>query len=109
MNDAKWIDDVKADDLPAQYAEMVTLVGVKVTMILADYYKKTPFYFVGMEKIIEKKKKEYIIANFKGNNHSQLARETGYSSRWVYDIIEAHYKTKRSQPGLFDEPEDEEG
>lgn len=103
MNDAKWVKDIKPEDLPAQYAEMVALVGVEVTMTLADYYKKQPFYFVGLEQLIEKKKKEYIIANFKGDNHGQLARETGYSSRWIYDIIEVHYKTKRSQPGLFDE------
>ena len=102
MNDAKWIEDVRPDDLPPQYAEMVALVGVEVTMILADYYKKQPFYFVGLEKIIEKKKKEYIIANFKGDNHGKLARETNYSLQWVYKIIEAHYKTKRSQPSLFE-------
>ncbi len=102
MIEAKWIKDVRPEDMPHQYDDMVTLIGIEATMKLADYYKKQPFYFVGLERLIEKKKKEYIVSNFTGDNHGKLARETGYSSRWVYEIIENHYAAKRNQPGLFD-------
>lgn len=83
----EWLKDLKKEDLPAQYHEMVDLVGIENTLKLAEKFPKQPFYFIGLEAVKEKKKKEYIRKNFKGNNHKDLARATGYSERWVYEIL----------------------
>lgn len=82
-----WLNDITAKDLPEQYHEMVALIGVENTLKLAEKFPKQPFYFIGLEVVIEKKKKEYIRKKFDGSNHKELARATGYSERWVYEIL----------------------
>ncbi len=94
-----WLDDITAKDLPAQYHEMVELIGVENTLKLAEKYPKQPFYFIGLETVMEKKKKDYIRKKFNGSNHKELARATGYSERWVYDILKGEKDDK--QPELF--------
>ena len=83
----EWLKELKKEDLPEQYHEMVDLIGIENTLKLAEKFPKQPFYFIGLEGVIEKKKKEYIHKNFNGHNHKELARATGYSLRWVYEIL----------------------
>ncbi|OGC00126.1 hypothetical protein A2V82_16440 [candidate division KSB1 bacterium RBG_16_48_16] len=97
----KWLDDIKAKDLPEQYHEMAEAIGVENTLKLAKMYPKQVFYFVGLDAIEEKKKKEYIRKKFNGSNHKELAKATDYSERWVYEILKPEKEDK--QAGLFDE------
>ncbi len=99
----EWIKDLKTEELPEQYQEMATLIGLENTIILAAYYGKSGVYFPSLDGVIQAKKKEYIIKNSKGDNQRELARATGYSVRWVYEVIEAHRRSQRSgQKKLFD-------
>jgi len=82
-----WLDDLKIEDLPERYREMADLIGVDNTLKLAEKYPKQGFYFIGLQKVIIDKKAEYIRKNFNGANHKDLARATGYSERWVYEIL----------------------
>jgi len=97
MND--WLDGISIEDLPPQYREMAEIVGLENTLKLAEHFGKSGFYFRSLEPLIARKKEEYIRKNFNGRNHRELARRTGYSERWVYEIL----KRKEEQPDMFTE------
>jgi len=82
-----WIKAIEKHELPAKYAEMSDIIGIENTIKLAEHFGKDGFYFKSIEKIITKKKEEYIRNNFTGNNHTELARATGYSTRWIYEVL----------------------
>lgn len=82
-----WIDELKIEDLPDKYREMARIVGIENTIKLAEHFGKDGFYFKSIEKLITKKKEKYIRSNFTGDNHTALAKATGYSPRWIYEIL----------------------
>src|SRR5574337_747505 len=129
-----WLHDVKIEELPQQYQDIVRYIGLENTIKLAEYYSKMGFYFaeikpgkplsadyqemtkqigientlrlaryfrgsavyfVGLAETIRIKKREYIIRNFAGNNHKELARATQYSEQWIYEILWEEQKKKR--------------
>jgi Mor family transcriptional regulator len=92
-----WFDDLRPEDLPERYREMAGLVGVENTLRLADHYAKQNVYFIGLEDLIARKKKEYIFRNFDGANHKELARATGYSERWVYEVLKNGKDDRQSE------------
>ena len=83
----EWIREIKPDELPEHYQQLEKLVGMENTLKLAGFYNKQGFYFSGLDELIRKKKREYIIKNFNGKNHKELARITEYSEQWVYEIL----------------------
>ncbi|GIL19505.1 MAG: hypothetical protein DWB56_14820 [Candidatus Jettenia sp.] len=83
----KWLDEIDVSELPRHYQEMVRLIGIENTIKLIEHFGKMPFYFISLDGFIREKKKQYIIKNFTGNNHHELARVTGYSLAWVYEIL----------------------
>ncbi|GAB4485952.1 MAG: hypothetical protein OHK006_13000 [Thermodesulfovibrionales bacterium] len=82
-----WLDDLRIEDLPETYREMAGIIGLGHTLKLAQHYTKQGFYFRDLDEIVSRKKAEYIRAHFNGCNHRELARATGYSERWVYEIL----------------------
>lgn len=82
-----WLDNLKTEDLPDKYREMANIVGIENTIKLAEHFGKDGFYFKSIEKLITKKKEEYIRNNFCGDNHPELAKATGYSTRWIYEVL----------------------
>lgn len=83
----EWLKEIKLEELPRQYQEMAEVVGLEATIKLAEYFGKIPVYFPSLEGVIRAKKEEYIMKNFKGDNHEELARDTDYSLVWIYEII----------------------
>lgn len=98
-----WLDDITVEDLPESYQEMAGLIGIENTLKLAAHYCKQGFYFLGLEPLIQRKKEAYIRRHFTGGNHGELARGTGYSERWVYEILK-NGKTDERQHELFEQP-----
>lgn len=99
----EWIKDLKPEELPEQYQEIARLIGLDNTIILAAYYGKSGVYFPSLDGVIAAKKREYITKNFKGDNHKELARATGYSEVWVYEILKKGKLSRQSgQKKLFD-------
>ena len=88
-----WIKDIEPEELPEQYQEMYAAIfdstpeALRVVLRLAEHFGKMGFYFTSLNGLISTKKEEYIFNNFTGNNHQELARATGYSERWVYEIL----------------------
>ncbi|HHT9137366.1 MAG TPA: Mor transcription activator family protein [Candidatus Wunengus sp. YC60] len=86
----EWLQEIDVSELPRQYREMAEIIGIEDTIRLAEYFGKTGVYFVSLDGIIREKKKQYVIKNFTGDNHRELARITNYSLVWIYDIIRDH-------------------
>lgn len=92
-----WVEDIEIEDLPESYREMAELIGVENTIKLAMHYYKQGFYFKSLDEPIMKKKEEYIKKNFDGRNHRELARATGLSERWVYEILKNGKNTRQAE------------
>ena len=82
-----WIDEISVDDLPEEYRIIADIIGLENTLKLAEYVGGLQFYFRKLDTFIARKKEEYIRKHFNGRNHKELARATGYSERWVYEIL----------------------
>ena len=93
---SEWIKEITLEELPGNYQEMVQVIlettgdlptALQITIKLGEYYNKQGFYFSLLDKLIAKKKADFIKKYFNGRNHCELARATGYSERWVYAIL----------------------
>ncbi len=97
-----WLDGISIEDLPPQYREMAEIIGIEATVKLAEHFGKSGFYFRSLDPLIARKKEEFIRKNFTGKNHRELARKTGYSERWVYEILRRG--AEDDQPDMFTPP-----
>ena len=82
-----WTDEISVEDLPEEYRIIAGIIGLENTLKLAEYVGGLQFYFRKLDTFIAQKKKEYILKNFNGNNHMELARATNYSLQWIYQIL----------------------
>lgn len=108
MND--WIKEIQISDLPDKHREMAEIVSeivdsdtaLKIVMRITEHFGKMGMYLPGLGGLIRRKKEEYISKYFDGSNHCDLARATGYSERWVYEILKVVKKDER-QATLFED------
>ena len=107
----EWLKDLKPEELPENYREMLAVIGaetknellsLRVVLALATHYNKQGVYFSGLDVIVQKKKREYVLAN-RGKRASDLARVTGWSERTIYDIYEEVARNR--QRDLFNKEE----
>ena len=82
-----WIKNILIEELPEQYREIAEIIGIENTIKLAEHFEKQAVYFKSLDPLINRKKEKYIHENFDGNNHKMLARITGFSERWIYEIL----------------------
>ncbi|GER92671.1 hypothetical protein A45J_0389 [hot springs metagenome] len=94
-----WLDNLNIEDLPEPYSEMAELIGIENALKIAEHFGKQQIYFKSLKEIIAERKRQYIVENFNGVNHAELARVTDYSVQYVYEIL-AKERNKR-QRGLF--------
>ena len=94
---ADWIKEIKIEDLPERYQEIALIVGLEHTLKLAEYFGKQGVYFVSIDSLIRQKKETYIRKHFNGRNHKDLARATGYSERWIYEILKAAHEDRQAK------------
>jgi Mor family transcriptional regulator len=108
-----WLKNITIEELPENYQEMVRLLvegdsamkihaslpdraaAFSVIMALATYYNKQPFYFSGLDAIISRRKREYVIKN-RGMRVADLARATGWSQQAIYDVFESLQKSRQN-------------
>jgi len=92
-----WLDEITIEDLPGDYAEMAQLIGIANILKLVEHYGKQQIYFKSLKDIIAERKRRYITDNFKGDNHSELARVTDYSLQYVYEILAEAREKKQAK------------
>ena len=90
-----WHDGLAPDDLPGDLHLVATECGMDVAVALAEKMGGVQIYITRADGLVSDKKKEYIIANFNGRNHKELAIATGWSERYIYVIIEEHRTEKK--------------
>lgn len=95
----KWFEGMKPEDLEGDLQLVARECGMAVALLLAEKLPGVQIYVRGQNGLVTKKKEEYVIKNFDGGNHKELAVATGYSERWVYEILTRH--RDRKQTGLF--------
>jgi Mor family transcriptional regulator len=89
-----WLDNIRREDLHESYQELMDVMtgvigdalSIELIMKLSCHYKGQ-FYFRSLQDMISDRKKKFIIANFNGDNHEELARKTNWSLRYIYDIL----------------------
>ncbi len=92
-----WMKEIMIDELPESYQEVCRIIGMENALKLSEYLGGLPLYFPKIEKLISRKKVEYIHRHFNGTNHRELARVTEFSERWVYEILQPNPKGKRKK------------
>jgi Mor family transcriptional regulator len=90
-----WMQEIMIEDLPESYQEVCRIVGIENALRLSEYLGGLPLYFPKIEKLISRKKTEYIHKHFNGSNHRELARVTEYSERWVYEILNTNKRKRK--------------
>lgn len=97
----EWTKELKAEDLPGDLQLVAQECGIEVAVRLSEKMGSVSIYIRPIGALIARKKEEYIVRHFNGSNHKELAIATGYSERWVYEILDRE-KTRFKQSGLFD-------
>lgn len=82
--------------LDADYQLMIQLIGHDNTLKLEKTFRGELMHLNGLDNVIREKKHEYIVRNFKGNNHRELAIATDLSVEHVYKIIREDRKRKHA-------------
>lgn len=93
----KWVKEIMADDLPESYREVSQIVGIENALKLSEYFGGLPLYFPKLNTLIARKKTIFIRKHFNGSNHRELARATGYTERWVYQILCSKKKMRKKE------------
>jgi hypothetical protein len=89
----KWIDHIKAEQLPEDYQIIVDAIGLENTIKLAQTLPSVYIYLKSPDKLFKPAKIKYILESYKKSgpdkpfNPRRMALETGLSIREVYDII----------------------
>lgn len=77
----------KSNDFNGIYADMYEQLGEELVREIYKHYKGQqvtfPMRIYSKEYIIE-----YISINYNGDNLKEIARELGYSERWVKTLID---------------------
>lgn len=96
----EWIKELKPEDLPGDLHLVAQECGIEVAIRLAEKMGSISIYIRPIDSLISQKKEEYIKKHFNGSNHKELAIATGYSERWIYEILNRDKKTLK-QTHLF--------
>lgn len=85
------MNDINKDQLNGIYADLCTLIGLEKTLVLYSSFKGEQITFP-MRLISKEYSAQKILERYDGTNLKSLAKEYGYSERWVREIIN---KTER--------------
>lgn len=82
-----WLKEVNSGDLPEVYQEMVSVIGLKPTMALAQVFSGNSVYFPKLDRSLLMVRNRMIRKEFNGANTRSLARRWGLSARHVRHIV----------------------
>jgi len=82
-----WMQQVKAEQLPEVYQEIVGVIGLEPTLKLAQVFSGNSVYFPKLDRALIELRNRLIRSEFDVANTRQLARRWGLSSRHVRHIL----------------------
>ncbi len=80
------MNDISKDQLNGIYADLCCLIGLEKTLVLYSSFKGEQITFP-MRLISKEYSTQKILERYDGTNLKALAKEYGYSERWVREII----------------------
>jgi len=83
----RWYEGLKPGDLPGDLRDVAELIGMATAVRLAEKLGGAHLYVPQAESAFASAKKRYISEN-RNRSVRDLSRETGYSERQVYRILE---------------------
>lgn len=92
-----WLKYVDPTELNEDYQLIVQAIGLEAAIKLAFTLPSVHFYLKEPEKVFRPAIERYIIDNFSGLNHRQLALQCRVSERFVYNVIASH--REKNRPG----------
>ena len=84
---SNWLKEVNSGDLPEVYQEMVSVIGLKPTMALAQLFSGNSIYFPKLDRSLLMVRNQMIRKEFNGANTRALAHRWGLSARHVRHIV----------------------
>lgn len=86
-------DEVDKELLNEFYQELADLIGLENAYKLHETYRGLSYTFP-MRLYDPKKVAQKIVAEYNGENASELARHYGYSMRWVLEVLRKERERK---------------
>lgn len=80
------MDNISQDQLNGIYSDLCCLIGLEKTLVLYSAFKGEQITFP-MRLISKEFSTQRIRERYDGTNLKELAREYGYSERWVRQIV----------------------
>lgn len=100
MNKETWLKEVKAEEIPEVYQDLVYAIGVEALLNLSFAIGGTTIYVPKPEHFIQNTKSRLIISEFNGGNLKELAIKYSVSDSYIRKLINQHLLEK-SQLKLF--------
>lgn len=97
-----WLSEVTVEELPATYQSLARILGVELTLKLAEELGGTSIYLPKTDKLIQQLRDRKIRDEFDGGNHKTLARRYQLSESRIRQIL-AETDADSNQLTLFGE------
>jgi Mor family transcriptional regulator len=97
-----WIKEVKTEDIPSEYRDLVDGIGLDAFLRLAYITGGNTIYFPKLDRLIQPARDRMIIKEYNGSNLKELVIKYELTDVWVRKIISEHFLAK-NQIKLFDD------
>lgn len=103
---ASWLDYISVEQLPEDYQLLARIIGLELTIRVAEALPKVHLYFKSPERLFLPAKEAYArarLVQFPGIDRRRLALEAGLSERHIYDMVAEEKEKKQGlkQDSLF--------
>lgn len=100
----KWLSEIATeisiDDLPGDYRQIATAIGVESTLKIVHCVGGLQLYFPKMDAFLVARRDARIRREFTGDNFRELAIRYGLSERWIRVIVQQK-PDEEKQASLF--------
>ena len=99
--DGEWLDDLKPEDFPRAFQDLVQLLGVRPTVLLSTHFGGLQFYVPKPDALLQKKRDDLIrLDRQRGMEYRALALKYKLTEVWIRQICD-HAEDNR-QRDLFE-------
>lgn len=102
--DGEWWKEIRPEDIPRHFREIVEVVGIEATVKLAQRYGGLAVYVPKPNALFEKRRNELIRRDARVHGYRETALKYGLTEVWVRQIVD-HQKEAGKQLGMFGEDE----
>lgn len=96
-----WLMELRVDDFPRQYQDLVQIIGVSATVKLADHFGGLQFYVPKIDTLLGNKRNSMIREDRKrGLDYRQLAQKYKLTEVWIRQIVD-HQGDDSKQMDMF--------